>query len=480
LKEKLINLKNRILIFIKHKTNRITTQLTIGIALIVFSSTLIIGLVFLSQYRQLSLRQTENELNEKSQQLAELGYVMLSSSLPVPRDRLFESLKGITDSDFWIISETGKIVVSTTDINVPDGVTDLNDEYIKNAKINKSFITYDYSTYFGTKTLTVVTPIVENNYIIGVVILHKDVNVIYSSNTVFTVLFFMSLLISLVLSILLGTLYSRYFTKPLKRITDVTDEIAKKHYDIKTGIDREDEIGELAHAIDTMSNKISKNIDEITALEGRAKELVANVSHEFKTPLTLIRGYVENLRDKTIKPSEDVYEKIVNNTVTLEKLVNELLDLSKFQSGKVVLKKEPLELKQLINDVVTDMKRIAHTKNVKLKIKEGYDNSQIINADYTKIRQLITIFVDNAIKYSKEKGSVVVTILKGEIIISDNGIGIEQSKLEQLFERYYQVNHNEKGYGLGLCIAKYIADAHNYELKIDSEPDKGTNVHIII
>lgn len=486
MKEKLVEIKNEIIKFkdnsftlLRHKTNKVSTQLTIGISLIVFCSTLMIGLIFLSQYRQLSLKQTEVELNEKSHQLAELGNVMLSSSLPVSRDRLFNSLKGLTDSDFWIISNAGTILVSTTDTSTLGSVLNLNDSFLNKMKSEESIITYDYSSYFGTKTLTVVTPIVENNYIIGAVILHKDVNIIYKDNTYFTVLVFMSLLISLILSIVLGNLYSRYFTKPLKRVTEVANEIAKQNYDVKTGIVREDELGELAFTIDTMSSEISKNIEEIKALEGRAKELVANVSHEFKTPLTLIRGYVENLFDNTTKPSDEVYQKIINNTVTLEKLVNELLDLNKFQSGKVVLEKEPLELKQLINDVVVDMKRIAKNKKIKLKVKELYKESQIIEADYTKIRQLITIFVDNAIKYSNEGGLVLVTILKDEIIITDEGIGIEQSKLEQLFERYYQVDHNAKGYGLGMCIAKYIADAHKYSLEIDSVPDKGTNVHII-
>jgi methyl-accepting chemotaxis protein len=244
-----------------------------------------IGLIFLSQYRQLSLKQTEHELNEKSQQLAEIGNMMLSSQAPVPRDRLFNSLKGLTNSDFWIISNTGTIVVSTTDAVALNEIWDLNEKFLNSIKTNASIITYDYSQYFGTKTLTVVTPIVENHYMVGAVMLHKDVNIIYSSNTYFTVLVFMSLLISLVLSIILGTLYSRYFTKPLKRITDVANEIAKQNYDVRTGIDSEDEVGELALTIDTMSTKISKNIDEIRALEGRAKELVANVSHEFKTPL---------------------------------------------------------------------------------------------------------------------------------------------------------------------------------------------------
>jgi signal transduction histidine kinase len=488
LKEEIVDLKNRIndfikknkfINFVKQKTSTVTAQLTIGIAAIVFITTLMIGLIFLSQYRQLSLKQTEQDLSEKSTQLAELGHLILTSPMPISRDRLFNSIKGITNSDFWIISNTGEVVVSTTNSYIINSVSDINDKFLDNIKSDKSIITYDYSEYFNTKTLSVITPIIDRNMLIGAVILHRDVNIIYQGNTSFTILVFISLVISLALSIGLGTVYSAHFTKPLKRVTEVASEIAKQNYDIKTGIEREDEIGELASTIDMMSSKISKNIDDIKALEGRAKELVANVSHEFKTPLTLIRGYVENLEDHTTKPSSEVYNKIINNTIILEKLVNELLDLSKLQSGKTVLKKESLELKQLLNDVVSDMKNIAKEKKIKIKLKEVYNESQIIEADYIKIRQLITIFVDNAIKYSNIGGLVEITILKGEIIISDNGIGIDQSKLEQLFERYYQVDHNEKGYGLGLCIAKYIADAHNYKLVVDSVPNKGTNIHVI-
>lgn len=476
---KIIDFKEKIILFLKQKTNKITTQLTIGISLIVFITTLTIGLVFLSQYRQLSLKQAERELNEKSHQLAELGNMMLSSPFPVSRDRLFNSIKGLTDSDFWIISSNGKTVVSTTTAAIWDEVASLNNEFLLKLKNNQSFITYDYSHYFNTKTLTVITPINEGNYIIGAVMLHKDVNIIYGSITYFTVLVFISLLISLILSIVLGILYSRYFTKPLHQITNVANEISKRNYDIRTYVVREDEIGELATTIDTMSGEINKNINEIKALEGRAKELVANVSHEFKTPLTLIRGYVENLKDKTTKPSDEIYDKVINNTIVLEKLVNELLDLSKFQSGKVILKKEPLELKQLVSNVVTDMKGIAKKKRIKLMISKEYEANQIIEADYIKVRQLVTIFMDNAIKYSNENSDINITIKKGELIISDHGIGIEQSKLEQLFERYYQVDHNEKGYGLGLCIAKYIADAHGYTLRIDSKLNEGTSVHIL-
>jgi hypothetical protein len=172
-------------------------------------------------------------------------------------------------------------------------------------------------------------------------------------------------------------------------------------------------------------------------------------------------------------------KKIINNTKILEKLVNELLDLSKFQSGTVVLKKEPLALKQLTEDVISDMKNLAKDKKIKIKLIEEYKEKQVIEADYVKMRQLLTIFLDNAIKYSNEESNITMNISKDKISIIDTGIGIEKSKLEQLFERYYQVDGTKNGYGLGLCIAKYIADAHGYKILVNSVPNKGTDIHII-
>lgn len=479
MKEKFNNLEQKFKSFMNTHFNKITTQLILGISLIVFVSTLTIGLIFLSQYRQLSLKREEQELTEKSYQLADLGNVMLSSDVLMPRDRLFGNLKGITDSDFWIISGNGNVVVSTTGLNLSPEVQSLNNKFMNKIKSNKSIVTYDYSSYFGTKTLTVITPIVQGNYLMGAIILHKDVNIIYSANTYFTALIFISILISLALSIILGIFYSRYFTEPIKKITEVTKKIAERDYGIRTNINDNNEIGELAVAIDQMTEDINKNIEEIKELEKRAKELVANVSHEFKTPLTLIRGYVENLQDKTTKPSKEVYENIITNTEVLEKLVNELLDLSKFQAGTVVLKKEPLLLKQLVKDVMFDMRNLSKKKDIKIKLIEEYKEKQILEADYIKMRQLLTIFLDNSIKYSNEGGNISIIISKGCLSITDNGIGIEQSKLEQLFERYYQVDNNKNGYGLGLCIAKYIADAHNYKLSIESVENKGTTVKVI-
>ena len=462
----------------KLNVTNLTKKLILGISGIVFISTILIAFIFLSQYNKLALKQEEDTLVNKSYQLSEFGGMLLSYGGVMPNNNFFNSLRKITDSDFWVISRNGEVVVSTTSITDKQDIRDLNNDFIDKIKDNSSFIIYKYSSYFDSKTLTVITPIIINNHLAGAVMLHKDTSLIYSQNTTFRILIIISILISLTLSIILGIFYSKYFTKPINKITEVTKKISQRDYKIRTGIKRDDEIGELANSIDQMSEKINNNIEEIIELEKRAKDLVANVSHEFKTPLTLIRGYVENMEDKTTKPSKEIYERILTNTKILEKLVNELLDLSKFKSGKVVLKKEPLEIGQLIESTIKDMKNIASKKKIKINSVKNYKDNQIVEADYIKLRQLFTIFIDNAIKYTDNSGEVNITIDKNKITISDNGVGMEKSELDQIFERYYQVDSKNSGYGLGLCIAKYIADAHNFNINIDSKKSVGTTVEI--
>lgn len=460
--------------------NSITTKLTIGISTIVFVCTLTVGIIFLTQYRELSLKKVENEILQKSEHLSNFGELILNSPNNVPDPDFFNSLRRVIGSDFWVTDSNGKLIISTININkkYAEQLQIINKKYIDTIE-KRNTITYDYSNYFEGKTLTIIVPIYQHSQISGTIMVHNDVNGIYSSNTYLTLLVFISLIISLFISIITGIIYSKKFTKPIKIITETTNKISKHDYNVKTNVKRNDEIGELAVAIDDMSTEISKNISEIKDLEKRAKDLVANVSHEFKTPLTIIKGYVENLNDNITKPNKTTYNKILNNTEVLEKLVNELLDLSKFEAGNVILNKENLDLEQLVKDVLYDLKNIADKKKIEIIFKCKIKSKQIINADYLKIRQLITIFLDNAIKYSNEMQSVIVTISKNKITIKDNGVGIEKKKMEQLFERYYQVDVNNKGYGLGLCIAKYIADAHGYKLNISSIENKGTVVEIV-
>lgn len=447
--------------------NNINNQLIIGISSIVFISTFIIALIFLTQYRNLTIDKTKIELINRSNQFVEIGKSLINPTHERPRDIYFNVMRNLTGNDVWIFDINGNLLLSTTKV-VNANLNDYKD-------VNSYEFNYNFSDYFDDKTMTIVRPIIDKT-IIGYVFMHQNINMAYSSYDSFTYLVMISLVISLILSTMLGIFYSNHFTDPIEKITEIANEIKNGNYDIKTNIKRDDQIGQLANTIDTMSSEISTNNKEIRDLEQRAKDLVANVSHEFKTPLTLIRGYTMNLKDNTIDASAEVYDKIINNTVSLEKLVNELLELNRYQSGNVILKKEDILVLDVVNDVVSNMKTLSDQKNITFNVKSK--KPLIINADYNKIRQLLTIFIDNAIKYSDIDKEINIDIKDNSVIIKDQGIGMEKNELEKIFNRYYKIDESEKGYGLGLFIAKHIVDAHNFSLDIKSIKNKGTTIKI--
>lgn len=445
--------------------NTLKKKLIFGISLIVFVTTLFVAFILLSQYRRISLEESEKQLIRQAEQIANIG----KFNNP-PHDKFFGAMRGVAEADIWIIDEQGSIVMKSQKYSLTDEILSKNKKVVTN---KKTTISYDYINQYNIKILTVTTPVIENGSVIGAVLLHKDVNTIYNTYTSLILLVIISLIISAIISIALGIIFSNKITKPIDKITKTALELKNRNYKVKTNINSSDEIGKLATTIDQMSDDINNNIEEIKKLESRAKELVANVSHEFKTPLTIIRGYVSNLDEGITKPNHEIYDKIINNTITLEKLVNDLLDLSALQAGKIVLNKEEVEIKQLVNDVISSTKYLADNKNIKVKV--AINNNDIKVLDYNKVKQLLTIFVDNAIKFSNNKD--IELIYKDSCFeIIDKGKGIEENKLSIIFDRYYQVEKNKSGYGLGLCIAKYIADLHNIDIEIKSKKEKGTKI----
>lgn len=458
---------------------QITKRLIIGIsAIVLISTTLIIG-IFMSQYKSMLLKQQITEITSSANEIARF-----STSIIQQDDQLNEKspvsqlINGLINSNLWIINKNNQVILSTTSFTVAEEARNQIITDIKKIKKDATFITYDYSGFLGEEYVSAIKPIVENEKISGYVILHKQIDNIYdnSGNLYFLVL--ISVAISIVLSIGLGVFYSLRFTKPIQRMTVVAKKISEGDYKIKTNIVQNDEIGVLALMMDNMTEKLDANITEIKRLEESAKELVATVSHEFKTPLTIIRGHVENLQEGIESNTSKTYDKILNNTKVLDRLVNELLDLNKYQNGKVELKIEKLELIQVVSDVVSDIKMVADLKDINIVTKVKGSNVKLLEADYIKFKQLITIIIDNAIKFSPKKSNIYIKIEDDKITIKDSGKGISKEDLNHIFERFYRSDDGNDGYGLGLCIAKYIADKHGFTIDITSTKGRGTKVVI--
>ena len=231
---------------------------------------------------------------------------------------------------------------------------------------------------------------------------------------------------------------------------------------------------------------IIQDISEQEKLEQMRKDFVANVSHEFRTPLTIIRGNLEGLYDKVI-PEDEVHEnyfRLLQETKRLEVMVKDLLDLSKLEAGKVALDFQKLDIKDLIQDTIRVLKPITKEKNIQLElITEG--NLPPVWSDYDKLKQLLIIFIDNSIKFSTENSKIQLGINSGEhlsITITDYGIGIPKEDIPFIGERFYKADkarkYSHKGTGLGLSIAKHLIKLLNCEMKIESEVNIGTQIKI--
>ena len=230
-----------------------------------------------------------------------------------------------------------------------------------------------------------------------------------------------------------------------------------------------------------------QDISESERLEQMRKDFVANVSHEFRTPLTLIRGSIEALMDGTINKPGDVkrYQtRIFDEAKGLEKLVGDLLNFSRLQSGKVILELDSINISDLITSISSSMQPIAKIKNITI-ITEVDQTIPAIIGDYDRLKQLFVIFIDNAIKFSPENTEIQIAAYVKDYVyvkISDNGYGIPKEDIPYVWERFYKVDKSRMksdiGAGLGLSIAKYLIDLHKGVVKLESELNKGTTIKV--
>ena len=232
------------------------------------------------------------------------------------------------------------------------------------------------------------------------------------------------------------------------------------------------------------------NISEVKKLEKMRIEFVANVSHELRTPLTSIKGFVETLKDGAIDDPKQrlrFLDIIKSHTERLNNLINDLLELSKIESKEIRLEFQPVNLRELLDAVLSNLEESLKQKGHRMKIDFP---AQIppIKADPEKIEQVFTNLLDNAIKFTPNNGEICIKAIdKGkdiQIEVSDTGIGIPREHLPRLFERFYRVDKARSrelgGTGLGLSIVKHIIQAHGGKVGVESEVGKGSRFFFVL
>lgn len=403
--------------------------------------------------------------------------------------KIFRSMRMIEDiamGEVWIVdAKTGNIVQGRNEkgqsfsyLKLPPNA----EETIKKAISGETTTTENFNDYLNENSITVAVPIKNGETIEGVVLLHSPVKYMSSAlkSGIYTLVF--SILAALILAGISAVWLSISFTKPLNKIRNTTTELAKGNYEVTTQVNQNDEIGELAKSIDKLALQLDKSSKESERFEKMRQNFIANISHELRTPITVIRGSIEAICDGIIKDSEqlkDYNEQILSDSIHLQRLVNDLIDLTKLQNTDFSIDKITINLFEIINDAVRSMKQISTKKGVKINFSSENaieEDRYLFVGDYQRIRQMIIIVLDNAIKFSNENQEVDILLKKEnnkyELKICDSGRGIDSKNIGEIFNRYHKSNteENKNGMGLGLAIAKEIAMRHNIEIMVESEP----------
>ncbi|AEF16948.1 integral membrane sensor signal transduction histidine kinase [Thermoanaerobacterium xylanolyticum LX-11] len=287
--------------------------------------------------------------------------------------------------------------------------------------------------------------------------------------------FFLMLLICIIVIIIMSIIMSKRLTKPIDDLKYAAQNIASGNLDVKLDVKTNDELEDLAMSMNSMAENLSK-------AEKFKRDLIANITHDLKTPLGLIKGYCEMLLDfyGDDKEKRNRYLNAALNEVDrMSKMIDDVLSLSKLQSGLVKLKISSFNLKNLVDDVVLSFEPLLQGKNINI-VTENLD--VIVNGDAELIRRVIMNLLSNSIKSINKGGLITISsILENnhvKVIVSDTGKGIEKEKLQNVFEKFYKVDN--KGTGLGLAIVKEILDLHGSEYYIESEIDKGTSFYFTL
>ena len=383
----------------------------------------------------------------------------------------------IAAASVWLVDEelnliTGNAAHSTYSYSdLPEDAERVVDEVFEGG----TTFSEGFSSLLSTPTLTVGTPITVDGEIVGAVLLHASVDGLEDVTRQGITILAFSTGAALLVSVLLSVFLAVIFTRPLKKMTQSTALLASGDYTVKTRIERNDEIGDLARSIDELSETLDDAREKTQKLDKLRRDFTANVSHELRTPVTVLRGSLEALCDGVITDPKQVDEylhQMLSETISLQRLVNDLLDLSRLQNPDFSIDIQQINMYDVVADAVRSAGLLYPEKAVAVKLSADA-KLLAFDGDYGRLRQMFLIILDNAVKFSPDKGLVTVAIEDGTVTVTDNGPGIPPDDLPYVFERFYKVKseENKSGSGLGLAIAKQVAERHGIDVTVKSGED---------
>ncbi len=300
----------------------------------------------------------------------------------------------------------------------------------------------------------------------------------------FTKLGIGAILLTMTFAAIIGLLSIWFLTKNLRLMTRTVRKFQEGDLEARIKKPENSDIEVFALSFNEMADTIVSNMDKMKSIDTLRRELIANVSHDLRTPLAILKGYVETLQIKRDSLTEDEKQEYIqithDNVDKLSNLINQLFEYSKFEAEQVTPIKEPFSITELSHDLIAKFKVLAEKKQIKLQLDNPNENTMVY-ADVSLVERALQNLIENAIKYTEPKGKVIVSLHKIgeniEINITDTGTGIPINEQPYIFDRYKQVNKSAKkqGYGLGLAIVKKIMDLHDTTITVLSKPSEGSS-----
>ncbi|HOO28223.1 MAG TPA: HAMP domain-containing sensor histidine kinase, partial [Lachnospiraceae bacterium] len=390
------------------------------------------------------------------------------------KDQL-EAIDTFTSAYIWIINKNGDLLYNSREQT--DSSNPVTIDHFNPADLGNSY--YMLGTFyeqFGEPVLSVFSPITSNFKVQGYVVIHAPLRSIENTRDRLLNISYITLGIIFILSTTILIVFTDMVYIPLKKITKATEEYAEGNLKYTFEINKDDEIGYLAASLNYMASELSQS-------EENQKKFIANVSHDFRSPLTSIKGYLEAMVDGTIPPEmHEKYLKIVlNETERLTKLTNSLLALNNLNTKGMLLDITDFDINKVIKNTTATFEGTCKAKHIRFKLVLT-GKTMFVTADIGKIQQVLYNLIDNAIKFSDNNSYIKVeTTEKNETVfvsVKDSGIGIPKESLKLIFDRFYKTDlsrgKDKKGTGLGLAITKEIISAHHENINVISTVGVGT------
>lgn len=386
-----------------------------------------------------------------------------------------DALSHYSDATIWIINPSGRIILGS------DRVINIEEErFVENfdptATSKSTYMVGNFFDQFDSEYLSVFAPITVGFKIKGYVVIHYPITKLDAEKESLLTIDYLLLVILFMLSLIILIFFTEMVYLPIRKITQATEQYAagNMHYELQ--IDSDDEIGYLGATVAYMAQESARADDD-------QKKFVANVSHDFRSPLTSIKGYLEAMLDGTIPP--ELHEKylgiVLNETERLRKLTNELLTLNNLNTSGMILDLQVFDINSVIRSVAASFEGTCIKKSIAIELILSGEELYV-KADCDKIKQVLYNLVDNAIKFSHSNSFIKIETSEKHskvfVSVKDTGIGIPKDQLNQVFDRFYKSDlsrgKDKKGTGLGLSIVREIVRAHGENINVISTEGIGS------